>query len=257
MNILHSKIIGSGNNHVLILHGLLGMGDNWKSIANKLSSEKYCVHLIDQRNHGKSFHSNKMNYDLMVEDIYSYLNFYNLERCVLIGHSMGGKVAMKFSLSHSQYLKKLIIIDIAPKKYEPKFNYLFEAINTLDLEKIKTRGEIENELLDKIKEQDLVLFLLKNIGRNKNNNFVFKANVNVLHQNLLVLMDKIDINENILVDTTFIKGDKSDYINEIDRDLIKDKFPNSEIIPIVNSGHWVHSENPNYFYSKLIKKKKK
>ena len=111
--------------------------------------------------------------------------------------------------------------------------------------------------MDKIKEQSLVLFLLKNIGRNENNNFVFKANVNVLHQNLLTLMDKITINENIFVHTTFIKGDKSDYINEIDVGLIKDKFPNSEIIPIVNAGHWVHAENPDYFYSKLIEILKK
>ena len=257
MNILHSKIIGSGNNHLLILHGLLGMGDNWKSIANKLSSEEYCVHLIDQRNHGKSFHSNEMNYDLMVEDIYNYLNFHDIDSCILIGHSMGGKAAMKFSLLHSKYLKKLIIVDIAPKKYEPKFNYLFEALNSLDLENIKTRLEIENELLDKIKDHSLVLFLLKNIGRDENNNFVFKANVNVLHQNLLLLMDKITIDEKISVNTTFIKGDKSDYINEVDTDLIKDKFPNSEIISIINSGHWVHAENPNYFYSKLIEILKK
>jgi len=257
MNILHSKIIGSGNNHLLILHGLLGMGDNWKSIANKLSSEEYCVHLIDQRNHGKSFHSNEMNYDLMVEDIYNYLNFQDIDSCILIGHSMGGKAAMKFSLLHSKYLKKLIIVDIAPKKYEPKSNYLFEALNTLDLENIKTRLEIENKLLDKIKDHSLVLFLLKNIGRNENNNFVFKANVNVLHQNLLLLMDKINIDEKISLKTTFIKGDKSDYINEVDSDLIKDKFPNSEIISIINSGHWVHAENPNYFYSKLIEILKK
>ena len=257
MNILHSKIIGSGNNHLLILHGLLGMGDNWKSIANKLSSEEYCVHLIDQRNHGKSFHSNEMNYDLMIEDIYNYLNFHDIDSCILIGHSMGGKAAMKFSLLHSKYLKKLIIVDIAPKKYEPKFNYLFEALNSLDLENIKTRLEIENKLLDKIKDHSLVLFLLKNIGRDKNNNFVFKANVNVLHQNLLLLMDKITIDEKISVNTTFIKGDKSDYINEVDTDLIKDKFPNSEIISIINSGHWVHAENPNYFYSKLIEILKK
>ena len=257
MNILHSKIIGSGNNHLLILHGLLGMGDNWKSIANKLSSEEYCVHLIDQRNHGKSFRSNEMNYDLMVEDIYNYLNFHDIDSCILIGHSMGGKAAMKFSLLHSKYLKKLIIVDIAPKKYEPKFNYLFEALNSLDLENIKTRLEIENELLDKIKDHSLVLFLLKNIGRDENNNFVFKANVNVLHQNLLLLMDKITIDEKISVNTTFIKGDKSDYINEVDTDLIKDKFPNSEIISIINSGHWVHAENPNYFYSKLIEILKK
>ena len=137
MKILHSKIIGSGNNHVIVLHGFLGMGDNWKSLGKQFFFD-FEVHLIDQRNHGTSFHSPKMNYDLMVEDVYNYLESHKIKRCVIMGHSMGGKVAMKFSLSHSQYLKKLIIIDIAPKKYEAKFSYLFEIIEKYNLEKIKT-----------------------------------------------------------------------------------------------------------------------
>ena len=251
MKNIHSKIIGSGTNHVLILHGLLGMGDNWKSIANNLSEDSYCVHLIDQRNHGKSFHSPKMNYDLMVEDVYNYLESHKIKRCVIMGHSMGGKTAMKFSQLHSKFLSKLIVVDIAPKKYEAKFSYLFEALKLLDLENCKSRKDIQNQLSQSVKDESLVFFLLKNIGRNEENSFSFKANVNVLYENLIVLMDKININEKILVSTFFIKGDKSDYINEDDIIFIKNKFPNSEFIEILNSGHWVHAENPNYFYSAL------
>ncbi|MDA8904001.1 alpha/beta fold hydrolase [Flavobacteriaceae bacterium] len=253
MKILHSKIIGSGNNHIVILHGLLGMGDNWKSVANKLSSDdSYCIHLIDQRNHGKSFHSNKINYVLMVDDLHNYLDHHGIHKCLLIGHSMGGKTAMIFSMLHSRYLNKLVIVDIAPKKYEPKFNYLFLALKALNLGKYSSRKEIEIELAKTVSEQSLVFFLLKNIGRDSNNNFFFKSNVNVLHQNLIILMDKLTISHKIFVDTFFVKGDKSDYIIESDVIFVKDKFPNSEIISIPNSGHWVHAENPDYFHAILL-----
>ena len=97
-----------------------------------------------------------------------------------------------------------------------------------------------------------LFFLLKNIGRDSNNKFFFKANINVLHQNLIVLMEKLIIHDKILIDTIFLKGEKSAYINENDVVLIKDRFPNSEIISIPNSGHWVHAENPEYFNMKLL-----
>jgi pimeloyl-ACP methyl ester carboxylesterase len=253
MKILHSKIIGSGNNHIIILHGLLGMGDNWKSVANKLSNDKsFCIHLIDQRNHGKSFHSEKMNYDLMVDDLHNYLKHNSIDKCFLVGHSMGGKTAINFSMTHAEYLNKLIIVDIAPKKYEPKFNYLFQALQSLNLGNFSSRKEIEDELTKNVNEESLVFFLLKNIGRDSNNKFFFKANINVLHQNLIILMEKLIIDDKILIDTIFLKGEKSAYINENDVVLIKDRFPNSEIISIPNSGHWVHAENPEYFNMKLL-----
>ena len=253
MKILHSKIIGSGNNHIIILHGLLGMGDNWKSVANKLSNDKsFCIHLIDQRNHGKSFHSEKMNYDLMVDDLHNYLKHNSIDKCFLVGHSMGGKTAINFSMTHPEYLNKLIIVDIAPKKYEPKFNYLFQALQSLNLCNYSSRKEIEVELTKNVSEESLVFFLLKNIGRDSNNKFFFKANINVLHQNLIVLMEKLIIHDKILIDTIFLKGEKSAYINENDVVLIKDRFPNSKIISIPNSGHWVHAENPEYFNMKLL-----
>lgn len=253
MKILHSKIIGSGNSHIIILHGLLGMGDNWKSVANKLSDDKsFCIHLIDQRNHGKSFHSDKINYNLMVDDLHNYLKHHSIDKCFLVGHSMGGKTAINFSMLHREYLNKLIIVDIAPKKYEPKFNYLFLALKSLNLGNYSSRKEIEIELTKTVVEKSLIFFLLKNIGRDSNNKFFFKANVSVLHQNLVVLMEKLIIDEKILIDTFFIKGEKSAYINEKDVILIKDKFPNSEIISIPKSGHWVHAENPEYFNAELL-----
>ena len=258
MKILHSKIIGSGNSHIIILHGLLGMGDNWKSVANKLSDDKnFCIHLIDQRNHGKSFHSDKINYNLMVDDLHNYLKHHSIDNCFLVGHSMGGKTAINFSMLHTEYLNKLIIVDIAPKKYEPKFNYLFLALKSLNLGIYSSRKEIEIELTKTVAEKSLIFFLLKNIGRDSNNKFFFKANINVLHQNLVVLMERLIIVEKIVIDTFFIKGEKSSYIYEKDIIIIKDKFPDSEIISIPKSGHWVHAENPEYFNAELLQILKK
>ena len=250
--LLNSKIIGYGNHVLIVLHGFLGMLDNWKTFAKKMNNNMYQIHLLDQRNHGKSFHSEKINYDLMVDDLHNYLKHNSIEKCFLVGHSMGGKTAINFSMTHAEYLHKLIIVDIAPKKYEPKFNYLFQALQSLNLGNCSSRKEIEVELTKNVKEESLVFFLLKNIGRDSNNKFFFKANINVLHQNLIVLMEKLIIEDKILIDTIFLKGEKSAYINENDVILIKDRFPNSQIISIPNSGHWVHAENPEYFNMKLL-----
>ena len=119
MPVLHSNIIGLGTDHLVILHGFLGMGDNWKTHAKNLAEKGYCVHLVDQRNHGRSFWSGAFDYDIMVEDLLNYLDHHALEEVILLGHSMGGKTAMGFALKNADRVKKLIVADIAPKYYAP------------------------------------------------------------------------------------------------------------------------------------------
>ena len=139
--ILHSKIVGEGNKIIVILHGLFGSGDNWKTYANKLASKGFCIHLIDQRNHGRSFHTNDFNYELLVMDLKKYLDHNNINDCILMGHSMGGKTAMNFALKHSEYVSNLIIIDIATKYYPIHHDKILEALTSLDLDEISTRKE--------------------------------------------------------------------------------------------------------------------
>ena len=115
--LLHSKIIGDSDNHVLFLHGFLGSGDNWISIARKLNIEGFTVHLIDQRNHGRSFHSDNFDYEFMSNDLFEYINHHNIKNPILIGHSMGGKTVMKFSLKFPKLVHKLFVLDISPKEY--------------------------------------------------------------------------------------------------------------------------------------------
>ena len=112
--ILHSSITGSGKPFV-ILHGFLGMGDNWKTLANQFAELGYAMHLVDQRNHGRSFHSDTFNYEVLAEDLMAYCQEHNLKDIVLLGHSMGGKTAMLFAMRYPELISKLIIADIAPK----------------------------------------------------------------------------------------------------------------------------------------------
>ena len=120
MDILHSQIAGNGH-PLLILHGYFGMSDNWKTLGNQFSKD-FQVHLIDQRNHGRSFHDLSFNYDLLAQDLYDYIQFYQLEKVHLIGHSMGGKTAMLFATKYPDLIEKLIIVDISPKPYKPHHN---------------------------------------------------------------------------------------------------------------------------------------
>ena len=125
--ILHSTVKGEGI-PLLILHGYFGMSDNWKSLGNQFS-EAYEVHLIDQRNHGRSFHEDTFNYEVLVEDLYRYIQCHQLENIYLIGHSMGGKTAMLFAVTYPELVRKLIVVDISPRRYEPHHNAILAGLN--------------------------------------------------------------------------------------------------------------------------------
>ncbi|MEO2144206.1 MAG: alpha/beta fold hydrolase, partial [Flavobacteriaceae bacterium] len=162
------------NNIVVILHGLFGSGDNWKTYANKLEPEGFCIHLIDQRNHGRSFHSNEFNYDLLVKDLKYYLDHNKIDNCILIGHSMGGKTAMNFALQYSRYVSDLIIIDIAPKLYPIHHDKIIEALASFNLESISSRGEVDQKLSNYIDDSMLKNFLLQNLYWIDKNKLAFK-----------------------------------------------------------------------------------
>ncbi len=247
--VLHSKIIGKGA-PLIILHGLLGMGDNWISHARWLADKGFQVHLVDQRNHGRSFHSDEMNYEVMVEDLEAYLREHDLKKIHLMGHSMGGKTAMFFAMKNPEWIKKLIIVDISPKKYPPHHHFLFEAIESLSLN-TDSRKELEKQLMRKIQSISIIQFVLKNIYRSKDQKFEWRPNIYVLKNALEDLGEALPpmsiYNDSVL----FIKGEKSPYIAEEDYPLIKAHFPHSEIITIPGAGHWVHAEKPERFRNEI------
>ena len=249
MNILHSKISGQGA-PLLIVHGYFGMGDNWKSLGLKFS-EHYEVHLIDQRNHGRSFHSDDFDYELMVLDLYNYIQHYQLGTVFLIGHSMGGKTAMFFAVEYPELVKKLVIVDISPKAYEPHHEQILEGLNAIDFSIQNTRKLVDEKLNAFIPENGVRQFLLKNVYWKEKGQLDFRFNL----QSLTVHNDEVGEGLHSFTtfegETLFLKGENSGYIPADGDPLIDAHFPNSELTVIANSGHWLHAENPVDFYNEV------
>ncbi len=248
--ILHSKILGTGT-PLLILHGYFGMGDNWKSLGNKFA-ENYQVHLIDQRNHGRSFHTYDFDYELLVEDLFKYIQHYNLEKVVILGHSMGGKTAMLFAVTFPNYVDKLIIADISPRYYKPHHQQILAALNVINFEIQNTRNKVAETLKIYIKDPGILQFLLKNVYRKTKEQLAYRFNLESLTENNNEVGAALPSFTEFNGETLFLKGEKSDYITKNEEGLIAAHFPNSKIVTVKNAGHWLHAENPTQFYSEVV-----
>jgi pimeloyl-ACP methyl ester carboxylesterase len=251
MENLHAVISGSGE-PLIILHGFLGMGDNWKSLALKFSTD-YQVHLVDQRNHGRSFHDDDFSYEHMVEDLINYLHAHGLKRVSILGHSMGGKTAMLFAVEHPEMVNKLIIADIAPKFYPRHHQYILDALNNVDFEKVSSRNEIEAILEKHIPEMGIRQFLLKNVYRKTKDQFAYRFNLVALEEHIDEIGVALPPRTIFEGPVLFLKGANSGYISQDDEGLIHAHFPNSIIVSISNSGHWLHAENPVDFYNNVVR----
>jgi len=255
MSLLHSLIQGQGQ-PLLILHGFFGMGDNWKSLANKFA-EDFEVHLIDQRNHGRSFHSDEFSYDIMVDDLLHYVHHYNLKNFYVLGHSMGGKTAMLFAVKNPDLVAKLLVADIAPKYYPQHHQFILEALHTVDFNDIKTRNEIDVIFKKIIPEVGIRQFLLKNVYRESNGRYAFRFNLESLTENIEEIGEELPSLMVFEGETLFLKGENSSYITFEDEFLIHAHFPNSRIKTVSKAGHWLHAENPIEFYNYVVEFLKK
>lgn len=252
--ILHSSITGSGKPFV-ILHGFLGMGDNWKTLANQFAEAGYQMHLVDQRNHGRSFHSDTFNYEVLAEDLKNYCQEHGLKDIVLLGHSMGGKTAMLFAMRYPEYINKLIIADIAPKYYAPHHQQILKGLTALseNHEARTSRGNADDFLKEYISDWGTRQFLLKNLYWQKDKTLALRVNLPVLKREVEAIGEGLPTQTVYEGATLFLNGLKSDYITEDDKPLIKAHFPTAEIIGIEKAGHWLHAENPKDFYAEVMK----
>ena len=248
---MHSKILGGGK-PLLILHGFLGMSDNWKTLGSKYAEVGFQVHLIDQRNHGHSFWSENFNYDRLADDLLFYTEHYNLEKAIVLGHSMGGKTAMQFACNFPDKTEKLIVADIAPKYYPPHHQDIIDALDSLDFALIKSRGEADVALAEKIRDVGTRQFLLKNLYWVEKGKLGLRFNLEVLGKKMNEIGENIGSNDTYNGPTLFLRGDRSEYIAEPDLDLIKRHFPFATLLTIENAGHWLHAENPKQFYEKSL-----
>ncbi|SFN27517.1 alpha/beta fold hydrolase [Salegentibacter flavus] len=249
---LHSNILGEGT-PFLFLHGFLGMGDNWKTLGGQFAEAGYQVHLIDQRNHGKSPHSDDFDYEIMAEDVVDYCKQHNLSDIILLGHSMGGKAAMLVAAQNPDLVKKLIVVDIAPKYYAPHHQQILDGLTALEEAHLSSRKEAENLLKEFISNKGIRLFLLKNLERESQNKLCLKLNLSALKANIEKVGEALPEDQKYAGETLFIRGENSDYITSEDEVSIKNQFPKAEIISIPDAGHWVHAENSDAFYEAVLK----
>lgn len=251
MEILHSRIIGEGQ-PFLILHGYFGMGDNWKSLGNQFA-KNFEVHMIDQRNHGRSFHSDEFDYELLAEDLYNYVDHHNLENIILLGHSMGGKTAMLFAVEYPELLDKLLVADISPRYYQPHHNEILKALNSVDFSIHNSRKAVEDQLSKYIPEMGTRQFLLKSVYWREKGQLDFRFNLEALTENNSEVGKALPSFTSFEGNTLFLAGGNSGYITENEEPLIKAHFPNSDIVKIPNAGHWLHAENPKSFYEEVVR----
>jgi len=239
---LNYKSFGEGY-PIIILHGLFGTLDNWQTIAKKLA-ENYTVYIIDQRNHGRSPHDDAFNYEVMADDLQAFMESQWIYEAHVIGHSMGGKTAMQFALNYPDLVNQLIVVDIAPKAYEGGHQAIFEALFSLNLDKIVNRKTADSLLEEKIADFGVRQFLLKNLTRKKEGGFKWKMNLPVIYQNYDQILSTITSADAFDNPTLFIRGGTSDYVKDEDMKEINLLFSNAELTTVEKAGHWVHAAAP-------------
>ena len=250
MELFFRKFGHEGDQPLIILHGLFGVSDNWVTFARRIAMEGFEVFIPDQRNHGQSPGSGNFNYLALTDDLFEFIDEHEIEQPMLLGHSMGGKVVMHFSLKNPELIKKLVVVDITLKAYPPRTQHkqIIRAIRQINLDGMKNRRQVEDQLVAIIADQRIRQFVLKNLHRNAQNHFEWRLNIDGIETNLDDMFDAIQTKETFNKPALFIKGGVSDYILLEDFDAIRKNFPHAEIVTIAGSSHWVHVEAPERFY---------
>lgn len=247
---LHYREIGTGE-PLIILHGLFGFSDNWQTFALKFSSY-FRVILIDFRNHGHSPWSDEFSYALMVDDLKNSIDELELDNINLIGHSMGGKVAMHFCQKYPEKIKKLVVVDIGIKKYKHHHQEILEAYKKVDLRKITARSQVDIILSEFIHSLSIRQFLLKNLYWIEKGKLEWRVNFDVLEKAMPEILSALPYKE-VLIPSLFIRGDLSNYIEDNDIKELESFFLDMSLTTIKNAGHWVHAEAPEEFTNTVLK----
>jgi len=242
--ILFSQEYGTGH-PLIILHGLLGSLDNWHTLSTAFG-KRVRVIAVDQRNHGRSPHSDEMTYEAMAGDLLELFDRHGVASASILGHSMGGKTAMQFSLDHPDRVDRLVVVDIAPCAYPPLHDEIFEALNSVDLPSMQSRQQVDDTLAVRIPEMAVRQFLMKNLSRNDSGGFRWKANVPVLQNSYTELARAIDSDKPFCKPVLFVRSSRSGYLRDSDTGDIHRLFPNAGIVS-VDAGHWIHAEAPERF----------
>ena len=246
---LFFRTFGEGK-PLIILHGLFGLSDNWVGFGKKIAELGYQVFILDQRNHGQSPHSDMFNYLAMTDDLYEFIEENEIENPILMGHSMGGKVTIRFSLENPDLISKAIIVDMSLREYPRRYAHekIIDAMRRIDFGMVSSRKEVDMLLTERLPDFSLRQFIMKNLYWETKERLAWRINFEAICANMDNLIDGVDTIDKFENPALFIKGGLSDYILEEDYPMIKYNFPDSKIITIKNTSHWVHAEAPEEFY---------
>ncbi|WP_027852931.1 alpha/beta fold hydrolase [Marinobacterium litorale] len=231
---------------LLILHGLFGTWENWGAQIKMLAKD-YDVIAADLRNHGESPHADDTGYAAMADDVLELMDHLSLEQAHILGHSMGGKVAMQLAQAHPSRVRSLIVADIAPVNYGAHHDQVFKGLFNVQLDGLKSRSEADKQLAEHIEIPGVRAFLLKNLQKDQDGRFVWKMNLNGLHQGYSSISSEPPAESPYNGPVLFIKGGDSDYLKQEHADAIRSRFPNARFKVIEGTGHWLHAEKPGAF----------
>ncbi len=241
---------GLGGETLLILHGLLGSGRNWASIAKRLAG-RFKVITLDLRNHGGSPWADVMSYPAMAADVRAYIERHALGPVTVIGHSMGGKTAMRLALDAPSLVERLVVVDIAPVNYDHSTGEYVEALRRLDLVGTTSRNQVDERLAADVPEAAIRAFLLQNLVRGEDG-FSWRANLDALSAAMPELMAfPTGEHDSYRGPTLLLAGASSNYVQPAHRPLIEALFAKADIRKIADAGHWVHAEQPTAFLAHL------
>lgn len=239
---LHFRAFGEGL-PLVILHGLLGSLDNWVPVAQKLAAH-FRVVLPDLRNHGRSPHAAEFGYDVMADDVGRFLSDQSIHAAHLLGHSMGAKVAMRFAQLHPKAVQRLVVVDMSPREYPPRYDTLLDAMHALEVGRFQRRDEVDLILKATVPDKSVRQFLLKNLGRDGAGRLFWKPNLAAIRSNYANVRSALPSAIGFDGPTLFIRGEASDYVTDEDLPAIRALFPKAILETISVAGHWVHADAP-------------
>lgn len=248
---LHFTTQGSGE-PLLLLHGLLGSHQNLLPASRRLA-ERFQVFAVDQRNHGHSPHHEEMHYEAMALDVVRFMDNHHLGSAHVLGHSMGGKTAMQLALHHPARVRKLVVVDMAPRAYGSRFAGLLQTLQALRPERFQTRKEIERALAPEVPDASLRQFLLMNLRHGEQGGFRWRIHLEAIAKNYDNLRAAVDSAIPFTGEALFLLGGNSDYVGDADRAEIHRLFPSAQFCSIPGAGHWVHAEKTAEFVEVVMR----
>ncbi|MET0066262.1 MAG: alpha/beta fold hydrolase [Candidatus Thiodiazotropha sp.] len=250
MNLFFRDIGDPQNPPLCLLHGLFGSSGNWMGIVRQLQDD-YRLIVPDLRNHGRSPHQEMMDYPSMAEDLLSLFDRLDLPGVALLGHSMGGKTAMWVALTSPERVDKLVVADIAPVRYENRFAAIFQGLMQLPLDRIESREAADRHLSEWVPEPGVRDYLLQNLVKQASG-WSWRFNLPILQRAISILSDFPEMHDLTFPgEVLFIHGERSNYVDDAARGVIKRRFPHYRERLLHGAGHWLYAEQPQPFAQAL------